>query len=310
MAEAILVFSARNRTSIHDRGLDLLFSKELRERVWAVLDQFNFAFDVSREGEYSAEIEVTDVLTQVSEDLEHLYEFEAPRTLGHNGEALFLHIEGFLLTTDPPQILDVIELFYRYLNDAHKLEFQRSINNLVEEGSVNWRMKEGEFYPLMPGPSLADVTRPSNQPSSRDVYEHAFTRFQKAQQDLESEDYGEALESACESLEHVIEFLLKRTSQDGTSHDAVSQGAPGADLSRHLGLAFGDQLLNTLGFLRNVLERNNQEEALVKVNKAYAQLGVNLVSSVLFFAADLILSEPLTGHDLITTEEFQQEGVA
>ena len=312
MAETIRIFSVRQRDSTHEQGLALLLTKELRKQIWAVLDQFNFTFDVNRGGtvEDNAEIEVTDVLAQVGEDLEQMYEFETPSNLGHNGEALFLHIEGFLLATDPPQVLDIVELFYRYLNDAHKLEFQRSINNLVEEGSVNWRMNEGEFYLLTPGPSLTDVTRSSGQPSERDIYETAFARFQKAQTDLESNDYRGALESTCESLEYVVEFLLERITQGDGAIDEARQETSNADLSRHLGLAFGDQLLNALSFLRNVLARNSQGEAIVRVNKAYAQLGVNLASALLFFSADLILAEPLAGRDFAAAEDFKQKGVA
>lgn len=308
MAGTTHVFSVRNRASTHNQGLGLLLTEELREQIWAVLDQFNFAFDVNRGGtsEDGAEIEVTDVLTQVGEDLEQLYESEAPGAMGHNGEALFLHIEGLLLAADPQQVLDIVELFYRYLNDSHKLEFQRSINNLVEEMSVNWRMNEGEFFPLIPGPTLADVTRPADQPSEKDIYETAFTRLQQAQRDLESEDYRGALEGICECLEYVIESLLKQGSQNPDSTDRMSPSTPTADLSRHLGLAFGDQLLNSLSFLRKVLAEKSQGEAIVHVNKAYAQLGINLASALLFFAADLILAEPLAGHDFTTAEEFQQ----
>ena len=80
MAGTTHVFSVRNRASTHNQGLGLLLTEELREQIWAVLDQFNFAFDVNRGGtaEDGAEIEVTDVLTQVGEDLEQLYESEAP----------------------------------------------------------------------------------------------------------------------------------------------------------------------------------------------------------------------------------------
>ncbi|MEE8349244.1 MAG: hypothetical protein V3R94_06725 [Acidobacteriota bacterium] len=310
MNETSHVFSVRNRDSIHAQSLGLLFSKDLREEIWAVLDQFNFAFDLTRDGQASLEIEVTDVLHQVGEEMERLYEFENPNALRHNGEALFLHMEGFLLASNAPQILDFVELFYHYLNDAHKLEFQRSINHLIEEENVSWRMKDGTFYALAPGPSLADVSRPSDPPSKKDLHEDAFSRFQKAQQDLESEDYSGALQSSCESLELVIEFLLQQTSKNGTFNGDLGQEPPAADLSRHLGLAFGDQLLNALGFLRNVLARNTQGDGPVQIHKAYAQLGVNLVSSVLFFAADLVLAEPLTENDFARTADFKQEGVA
>ena len=312
MAETIRVFSVRNRDSTYEQAVDLSLSKETREQIWAILDQFNFAFDVNRGGTApeNAEIEVTDVLTQVGEDLEQLYEFEAPSTLGHNGEALFLHIEGFLLAADPSQVLDTIELFYCYLNDAHKTEFQRSVNSLTEDTSVNWRMKDREFYPLIPGPSLADVTRSSDQPSEGDIYETAFARFQQAQKDLERDDYLGALEGTCESLEYVVEFLQEWTARDKASTDEMSPETPSLDLSHHLGLAFGDQLLNALSFLRNVLARTSQGETIVSVNKAYAQLGINLASAVLFFAADLILAEPLATHDFSATEDFKQEGVA
>jgi hypothetical protein len=311
MAEAAHIFSVRNRTSTNEQGLNLSLTEELREEIWAVLDQFNFAFDVNRSGtvEDGTEIEVTDVLTQVGEDLEQLYELEAPGSLKHNGEALFLHLEGLLLAADPRQVLDILELFYRYLNDAHKLEFERSINILVEEKSVNWRMTDGEFSPLIPGPTLTNVTKPTEQVPENDVYETAFARFQLAQRDLESENYGEALEGTCECLEHIIQFLLEQSSRNPASADRMNPGTPNADLSCHLGLAFGDQLLNALSFLRNVLARKNQGISSITVNKAYAQLGINLASALLFFAADLILAEPLTGHDFSTAEDFKQ-GVA
>lgn len=287
----IRLFSKRHERAILKK--DLVLSARLRQQIWTILEQFNFAFETPGSAS-DGWIEVTDVFASVIEELEQTYGQQF-WTFNDGGDRVSINLEGCVKGADPAQILDVVELFYCYVGDAHKLDFQRTINNAFEEEKSNWRLADGQFFRAIPAVPPMQVTAQSDELPEGKRYEIALDRFHEAQHDLESGDYKGATNNALKSFESVLKCILGRDSGKANSLTGeLEQNGFRPDLPERVGCAFGQQVLDSLSFLRSALAGNGQELETLNVRKEYAELSVHLATSFMFFATNLIFKAPST----------------
>jgi hypothetical protein len=165
----------------------------LRERISMILEEFNFAIEIPGSPSDSWVLEVTDVLTKVTEGLEELYGVEQLWAFDDSGDPTPVELEEFVQRTEPAQIFDVLELFYRSLEDPHKPDFQRTLNDTLQECQSDWTMKDGCFSQNPVQVPAKPVTAPSAKlPEGEDHLVAALDHFHEAQNDLQSGDYKAA----------------------------------------------------------------------------------------------------------------------
>lgn len=162
VAKAIRLFSER---IMSERWVPVELPTGLRDRISMMLEEFNFAIEIPGNPSDDWILEVTDVLTQVTEGLEELYGVEQLWAFDDNGDPVSVELEDFVQRTKPAQIFDVLELFYHCSESPHELDFQKALNDLLQEYHSDWWMKDGTF-----SVKSADVpSRPTIRPSQKKV---------------------------------------------------------------------------------------------------------------------------------------------
>ena len=209
VAKAIRLFSER---VVSEKCIPVELPTGLRERISMILEEFNFAIEIPGSPSDSWILEVTDVLTRVTQGLEQLYGVEQLWAFDDNENPAPVELEEFVQRAEPAQIFDVLELFYDCSEDPHKLDFQRALNDLLQEHQSDWRMKDGRFSGKAVHVPARPITAPSNElleGESRLVA--ALNQFHEAQNDLQSGDYKAAIDHILLAVEQSGSFILFAT---------------------------------------------------------------------------------------------------
>ena len=82
----------------------------LKERISMILEEFNFPIETPGGPSDNWILEVTDVLTRVTQGLEQLYGVEQLWAFDDNKNPVPVELEDFVQRTEPAQIFDVLEL--------------------------------------------------------------------------------------------------------------------------------------------------------------------------------------------------------
>jgi len=290
VAKAIRLFSER---VVSEKCVSVELPTGLRERISIILEEFNFPIEISGNPSDSWVLEVTDVLTEVTEGLEELYGVEQLWTFDDNGDPLSVELEDFVQRTDPAQIFDVLELFYHCSEGHHKLDFQRALNNALQEYQSERRMKDGRFPEKAAHVPARPITAPSNESlkgESRLVA--ALDQFHEAQNDLESGDYKAAIDHTCSSLEGILKSSFESDrSQTESLMGSLDGYGSSSNSAESVARAFGEQVLKSLSFLSDTLGRGAPSGEMINMSKVYAELAVHLSGSFILFATSLILQE-------------------
>ena len=209
VAKAIRLFSER---VVSEKCIPVEFPTGLRERISMILEEFNFAIEIPGSPSDSWILEVTDVLTRVTQGLEQLYGVEQLWAFDDNENPAPVELEEFVQRTEPAQIFDVLELFYDCSEDPHKLDFQRALNDLLQEHQSDWRMKDGRFPGNAAHVPAGPITAPSNEfLESESLLVAALNQFHEAQDDLQSGDYKAAIDHILLAVEQSGSFILFAT---------------------------------------------------------------------------------------------------
>ena len=294
LAKAIRLFSER---MMSEKRVPVELPTGLRERISTILEEFNFAIEIPGSPSDSWVVEVTDVLTEVTEGLEQLYGVDQLWAFDDNGDPLSVELEDFVKRTKPAQILDVLELFYHCSEDGNELDFQRTLNAVLQEYKSDWRMKDGRFS----GKAARVPSRPITAPSDELLEDEsrlvaALDQFHEAQNNLESGDYKAAIDHTCSSLESVLKSSFESDlSQTGSLMGALDGYGSSSSSAESVGRAFGEQVLKSLSFLRDTLGRSAPSGERINMSKVYAELAVHLSGSFVLFATNLILQEHPVG---------------
>ncbi len=295
VAKVIRPFSER---VMSEKCVPVELPKGLRRRISTILEEFNFAIEIPGGPSDSWVLEVTDVLTEVTERLEELYGVKQLWAFDDNKDPVSVELEDFVQRTEPAQIFDVLELFYYCSEDHHKLDFQRTLNDALQEYQSDRRMKDGGFPGNAAHVPAGPITAPSNELlESESLLVAALNQFHEAQNDLESGDYKAAIDHTCSSLDSILKsFFESDRSQTGSLMGSLEGYGSSSSSAESVGRAFGEQVLKSLSFLRDTLGRGAPSGEMNNMSKVYAELAVHLSGSFVLFATNLILQERPAGN--------------
>jgi hypothetical protein len=152
--------------------------------------------------------------SSIIEDIPHLFESEHGIDMkSYNsdgtGEIIKDDFDNFILRgIYPPYLFDVIELFYKNINDEKKLIFQSSINEIMNESDLMWRLFEGEIFPIN-SVYVNEVIIKKTFELIKDIkFFGALKEFKKARTSLINNDYEGAINNANLAVESVIKGIL------------------------------------------------------------------------------------------------------
>jgi len=247
----------------------LSLTEQLRDSVGEVLEEFNVAFELEDAWSNQPELIVTDVLTEVTEDLKRLEKLDAQSEVVDLGD--------FMGEVGAATILDSIELFYNYIGGNQKVSFQRSINEVFEREKLNWRLTDGHFLRILPETSPLQTSGATS--SERLSFESSVRKVQQAQQSLEDRDYAEAVSEGCVFLENAIRLALEN------EPDLKDESQRPLDRVAH---GFGDRALESLSYLRAKLEEDTAPGVL-EIPREWAELSTQLMKALLLVQLESIL---------------------
>ena len=98
VAKAIRLFSER---VVSEKCVPVELPTGLRERISMILEEFNFPIEIPGNPSDSWVLEVTDVLTEVTEGLEELYGVEQRLAFDDNGDRLSVELDDFVQWRTP-----------------------------------------------------------------------------------------------------------------------------------------------------------------------------------------------------------------
>lgn len=298
----VRLFSKRHEEAIFEKKLGLSLPRKLRQRIWFVLEQFNFSYHYNPDP-MNSWTETTDVLTQIEAELCRRYGVEKLTALDDNDNKIDVELKGFIKGAYPAQVLDTIELFYHDIPEDGRFNFQKELNNILEEENSQWRLVDGQFFKMDSDFLSMKVIAEAFELLKAEGYEGALDEFKEAHNELLAGDHKGAVHKACNSFESVLKTLLGRESGNASLliRELVNTDFY-SDLPDNFGRSFGEQVFNSLPFLRNRLGAHGQGEEVVEVPKSYAELALHLAGSFIL----LVIKNSLSKSDSVERIEEKE----
>ena len=277
------VFFNRYSKAIFEKKLVVIIPSRLRKRLWMLLDSKNTNFQIRSDGYESW----TDAFTETKSTLRIAYgeeKLEARLTNGNRGPVNTL--QEFFEGCYPSQVLDVIEAFLQYQNDADS--FTRSVNEMFEDEQCPWRLDDGEFFAVdqtFMGMRLAEL---AEQSLKTKAFHGAYEEFREARQDLLAGDSKGCISNAQKAFESALKTLLG--TDKGNASNLIRQLVADGhvdDLPTEFRISFGEQVLMSVPTMGNRLGRHGQGAAVVSVPPAYAQLTLEMAAAYLNYLVKL-----------------------
>lgn len=198
------LFSKRYKQGLRDGKLTVTIPRATRVRIWKALQTCDEAWTETTNTGWNYD---TSTLQQLPENFkaeigvtELLY---YPKDGGSPkpGDLESLVLRGYY----PPYLFDVLELFYQNLPENRE-QFQNSINEIMEEGRLPWRMENGKI--LAADPICEEITRMTYGLLREASFNGALQEFDKAKIDLTNGDYEGSITNANLAVESVCKEIL------------------------------------------------------------------------------------------------------
>jgi len=261
------VFSKRCKESLKKKKIKVSIPRPVRQRVWLAMEYFSDDF-----GENFV------VLSRKIKS-EHGIELMAfPDDDAKNAKPSDL--EGFILRGNyPPYFLDALELFYEEIYGDAKVDFQRAINEIMEEGNLPWRMSEGKIFPVDSHYIEEVVLRKSHELMKEAKFEGALHEFEKARTDLVCGDCHGAIQNANLAVESVIKGILDiKKAKPGELFRRLIDSQIVPEYYAGFLKAFEENILRCANIMRNeeLGAGHGQGRQINEIPEELAELGVHL----------------------------------
>lgn len=201
------LFSKRCKKLLDKKELIVSIPISVRRRILRTLYDYNKSYSDTTETGYHYN-------SSTIEDIPSLFERELGTDMksyhaNGSGEIIVGDFDNFILRGNyPPYLFDVIELFHNNLSDENKSIFQSSINEIMKESDLPWRMFEGEVFPI-DSAYINEVIIKKTFELIKDIkFLGALKEFKKARTSLLNSDYEGAIHNANLAVESVIKEIL------------------------------------------------------------------------------------------------------
>jgi hypothetical protein len=272
------LFSIRYRKALIEKRLRVTMSSRLRGRVWLILQDFDLEVGSGWDSRSSVLYEAERSLKKAFGDEKLMVRDQA------SDQWQATDLKGFVASTYPSQVLDVIEAVHATLWDEQRSRFQQEVNEAFQEEECPWRLSEGAFFQMDSGFLAVHVLAKTQELLRAEQFQGALNEFAEARADLQAGDYKDAITKACKSFESALKTVLGR--QDGNASDLIRAFVAAGfcnDLPEKHRSAFGESVLMALPFLGNRLGRHGQGSEVVDVPRPYAELAVHLAGAFIQF---------------------------
>jgi hypothetical protein len=276
------LFSKRYEQGLRDGKLKVSIPSATRVRIWKTLQNCDevwtettntgWNYDTSTLQQlpesFKAEIGITELLSY-------------PRD---GGSPKPDNLESFVLRGRyPPHLLDMLELFYLNLSE-NRGQFQNSINEIMEEGRLSWRMANGKIFTV--DPICEEITRLTYGLLDEASFNGALQEFDKARVDLTNGDYEGAITNANLAVESVCKVILGiEKAKPGGLYRALIDSGVVPDYYEGFLRAFEENILRCVAIMRNQEPGAGHGRGALTTIAPFelAELAVNLSAAIINF---------------------------
>lgn len=279
-------FSKRCKQALDSGKIKVTIPRPVRNRIWKALQDFNQTYLETPTNAASYYREILDDLTeQLKAELgiEELIAYpETPESPAGPSD-----LKGFVLRGNIPRLLmDALEIFFSLLSDADAYNFQKTVNEIMEESNLGWRMADGKIFPVQSAYIEEEITRRAYNLLHQVSFEGALVEFEKARTDLANGDESGAIQNANLAVESTIKGILE-----------VGKAKPGKLFRSLIELeivpeyydgflnAFEENILRSVAIIRNeeLGAGHGQGATQNVIPKSLAELAVNLSAVLIYF---------------------------
>jgi hypothetical protein len=277
-------FSIRHQEVIYNKKLKVSFPKRLNKRIWMILERLDFEWV-----EYT-ETGANYYVNTLSKTIELIKEVYGKSNLIPNVEENKTELQQFIETTYPSKVLDVVEIYYYVMNQADidlfdkKEKVTKTVNKAFEDERISWRLSEGKFYQIDYDFFIRDVTEKTYSILKEKGFEGACDEYTQAKKDFKEHNYKSSILNSCKSMESILKTILDI--DEGNASYLLSKLKDSRfieDLAEEYRGGFTSQVLMAVPFLRNKLGGHGQGNDRISVSVEYAELALNLSSSIILF---------------------------
>lgn len=277
------IFSKRYERPLLCDQFILVLSKKIRQRLWFALDDHNESI---RYHPYPGDswTENTDILTEVEKELLRQYGIEKFTITGEDDRKVSADLHSVVIDGDPVQSFDIMESAYNQMSDDNKLSFQKTINIILEEEEIPWRLADGHFFKMDTSMLTKDIIIETSELLKAHGFEGALEEYKEARSDFTAGNYKGAIHNSCKSFESVLKALCENNSGNASTliRELYNLGFYN-DIPNEIGNAFGNSVLMALPFIRNKLGGHGQGVDVIIVSKEYAELSIHIAGSFILF---------------------------
>ena len=200
------LFSKRCKKLLDKKELIVSIQISVRRRILRIL----YDYDEDTSGINSSGYRYVSSTTV---DISWLFEREHGvdmKAYNVDGEIVKAKFTDFVLRgTYPPYLFDILEIFYQNISEERRYPFLVSINEIMKESDLPWRMFEGEIFPIDSAYIQEVIINKSFELINNVKFLGALEEFKKARTCLLNEDYEGAIHNANLAVESVIKEILQ-----------------------------------------------------------------------------------------------------
>jgi hypothetical protein len=201
------LFSKRCRQALNNKETEVHIPLNVRVRIWKLFEKYDQLFEETTDTGYIYNVTTLELLPDkiISEiGCKNLIAFPEGE-----GKAEPSDLRGFILRgIYPPYLFDALELFYETIEEGNEFQYQRELNDIMEESNLSWRMANGKIFPVNSAYIDEEIIRRSYRLINAVKYHGALQEFEKARIDLVNGDYEGAIQNAYLALESVMKEIL------------------------------------------------------------------------------------------------------
>jgi hypothetical protein len=303
-------FSKLHEKAILEKRLVVSLSKRLRNRIWQILIQYNDGLGIQRDPN-DRWIDESDIATEILPKLYRLYGESQLEGRDESGRKVKVNLEGFISSTYPNRVFDVIQLWYDELTPDRQPSFQRELNGILEEEACPWCFCDRNFFQVDSKFLEERVQSQVHEILNAQGFFGAMQEFVEARNDFTSGDFKGTILNSCKAFESVMKIILGK--EGGTADDLIK----GLDkigifdeLPKELRRPFETKVFQTVPFLRNTLAGHGQGQHLVKVSRELGELSLHLAGAIILFCIRKHLTlnpQQLLEPNVTNTQEFDED---
>src|ERR1035437_902701 len=279
------IFSKRCKDALRSDKIKVSISRPVRKRISYLLETMNNRWDETN-GSYNystTDCDKVEELLKSEHGLDKLFAFVSDESKDMKSTDL----EGFIMKgISPPQIFDVLELFYNQISPDRENSFQRQLNQIFDESHLSWRMADGKIFPIDSIYIEEEILSKSIELLKESRFTGALDEFEKARVDLINKDYSGAIQNANLAVESTMKSILNmQTAKPGALYKAIIESGLIPEYYNGFLKSFEETILRSVAIMRNEEKGagHGQGKEINEINPELAEFGVHLAGTLIYY---------------------------